>query len=185
MWPGQNVIIHNVPKPNIFLNCITNITCSNCIMFTGIYILIQCSCMRNRNSTYFWRVYTRHQEKVNSIWIAPNLYSMNIHSPLIYLRHSCHSVSDTGISSVYWDERDSSSQVCESDWLAPPLGHNQSRTTQGITALLYMCWLILHKINSNKFLLSIMKFSGTLASQQECPTSNVYWYLVCHSFLME
>ncbi len=67
-----------------------------------------------------------------------------------------NSVNDTVINSVHWDNRESSTRVYEQlcEGLATPLAHNQSLTIPGITMRYSVwCWLILHKSNSNEYLI--------------------------------
>jgi hypothetical protein len=100
-----------------------------------------------------WWVYTWCQVEVNSPWITPNSYSMNICSPL---KPGNPVKSITVINSTLWDKGDFSTQVCEHlcEGLAPPLAPSQSQIIPGITGCYSVrCWLMLHKFNSNEYLL--------------------------------
>jgi hypothetical protein len=101
------------------------------------------------------RVYTRYQEKVNSLWITPNLYSMIYTLPWVTPGTPVNSVSLTVINSANWDKREFSTWVCEQlcEGLHLRLDHNQRRTIPGITMVYSVwCWLILHKFNSSEYL---------------------------------
>ncbi len=101
------------------------------------------------------QVFIRYQEKVNSLWITSNPYSMIYTLPWVTPDTPVTSVSVTAINSTNWDKRESSTwvyeQLCEGWHLR--LDHNQSRTTPGITVAYFVwCWLILHKFNSSEYL---------------------------------
>jgi hypothetical protein len=86
------------------------------------------------------RVYTRYQEKVNSLWITPNPYSMIYTLPWVTPGTPINSVTVTVINSSNWDKREFSIWVCKQlcEGLHLRFDYNQSRTIPGITvATLY------------------------------------------------
>ncbi len=87
------------------------------------------------------RVYTRYQEKVNSLWITPNSYSMTYTLPWVTPGTPASSVIVTAINSSNWDKRESSTWVCNQlcEGLHLRFVNNQSQTISGITVCYSVC----------------------------------------------
>ncbi len=120
------------------------------------------------------RVYTRYQEKVNSLWITPNTYSMIYTLPWVTPGTPANSVIVTAINSSNWDKRESSTWVCKQlcEGLHLRLDYNQSRTIPGKNCrLLCMMLLILHKFNSSEYL---------VVSESWVPRDNKETTEMCH-----